>query len=192
MKQIAVIAGGWSASRLDLRKVPGSVIAVNDSALYAPRVDIIVSMDRLWVENRFEQVSRFGKPTYVRRGNLRNVTAPIGEHVLEFDCDHTSTEMSDAYLTLNGTNSGMCALNLAYQRRPDRLLLIGFDGGLGPRGEKHWFPDYPWKSGGGSKPRTLERWDAQLAGLMSRCIAAGIETIRIVNPRQLESLCRAA
>lgn len=192
VKTYSVIAGGFSVSRINLHRLPGFVIAVNDAALYAPRVDVILSMDRLWVENRFEQASKFGKPMFVRRGNLRNVTAPIPEHVVEFECDHTSTVLSDEYHHFNGTNSGMCAVNLAFQRRPDRLLLLGFDGCNGPKGEKHWFPDYPWKSGGGSKPKTLERWDDELNGPISRCIAAGIETIRIVNTRQLDHLCRAA
>jgi hypothetical protein len=42
--------------------------------------------------------------------------------------------MSDEPDTLNGTNSGGVALNLAYSLKPRQLLLFGFDYRRGPKG----------------------------------------------------------
>ncbi len=64
---ITVLAGGWSASRFDLHKLPGTIIAVNDAAYYAPRWDLCVSMDRLWSENRWQLITKCGKPVWLRR-----------------------------------------------------------------------------------------------------------------------------
>lgn len=175
MIAITVLAGGWSARRVDLRRLPGTVIAVNDSAIHAPCVDLVVSMDRLWAENRFAQVSQLGKPLWLRRSTLRNVRWETCASVTPFECDHTSTTLSDEPGRLNGTHSGFCAINLAYQLRPQEIYLVGFDGALGPRGERHWFPDYPWKGGGGSKPGKLAEWSLQYATAATQMRAAGID-----------------
>jgi hypothetical protein len=181
MTVISIIAGGWSATRSNLAKLPGIIIAVNDAAIFAPRIDLVVSMDRMWAENRFAQVSQFGKPLWLRRSTLRNVKWEEAQCVTPFECDHESTTLSDRPGILNGTHSGFCALNLAYSMRPQRLYLIGFDMQLGPKGERHWFPDYPWKNGGGSKQGKLSSWAGQFRTAARQLAQAGIET-RLVNP----------
>ena len=45
-------------------------------------------------------------------------------------------------LRTNG-NSGMGAINLAYLFGARRILLLGMDMKLGPKGEKHWHGDHP-------------------------------------------------
>lgn len=162
MKQVTIIAGGWTAKFVDLRRAPGTVIAVNDAALYAPKWDVALSMDRLWFENRHEHILKTGKPLFMRENAIKQ----RGENaaVSRFACDHTSTkfaEHSGGKRHLNGTHSGFCALNLAYQMRPDELFLIGFDMSIGPRGERHWFPDYPWSNGGGTGAGRLGEWATQ-------------------------------
>lgn len=46
------------------------------------------------------------------------------------------------HMHTNG-NSGAQAINLAYLFGCRRILLLGFDMRLGPKGEKHWHPDHP-------------------------------------------------
>ncbi len=177
MKIITILAGGWSASRVDLKKLPGFVIAVNDSALYAPRIDAIISMDRMWAENRFVAVAKFGKPIYLRRSTVRNIPAEdVSLCVTLFECDHEATELSDKPGRLDGTHSGFCAMNLAFQMAPERLYLVGFDMALGPKGQRHWFPDYPWKDGGGSSQGKLASWARQFATPAAQLANAGIQT----------------
>jgi hypothetical protein len=174
---ITVLAGGWSASQVNLKQLPGIVIAVNDAAIYAPRIDIIVSMDRLWAEHRFPVVAHMGKPIWLRRSAVKNIAIAGLDHVTVFECDHTSTTLSDEPGTLNGTNSGFCALNLAYQMRPDSLYLVGFDMQRGPRGQAHWFPQYSWVA----KPHAtsigrFNDWSEQFDYAAKQLKAANIST----------------
>jgi hypothetical protein len=178
---ITILAGGWSASRFDLRKLPGTVIAVNDSAVYAPKVDLILSMDRIWAENRYEQVKKKGVPIWLRKSTVRNIN--VDENVTQFECDHTSTTLSGEPGRLNGTHSGFCALNLAYQLRPVAIYLVGFDMQLGPRGERHWHAAYPWKSGGGSSAGKLSEWGAQFKRASEQLLESGIITYHASDTR---------
>jgi len=177
MSSITIVAGGWSASQFNLAKLPGTIIAVNDSAHYLPRWDICLSMDRMWAEARVESLRRLQKPIWLRASTLKNVLniRPI----VPFECDHTSTIMAErapdgAPHRLNGTHSGFCALNLAYQMRPRAIFLVGFDMALGPRGERHWFPDYAWKNGGGSSGGKLAEWSGQFEPAAQQFLAAQI------------------
>lgn len=179
-KIVTILAGGWSASLFDLRKLPGFVIAVNDAAIYSPRVDAVVSMDRIWAEHRFEQVRKLNVPIYLRKSTIRNFE--IDDTVTAFENDHTSTVLSDKPSHLNGTHSGFCALNLAYQMRPKDLFLVGFDMKLGPRGERHWYPPYPWKSGGGSSSGKLAEWGQQFESAARQLSEAGVRAYLALQP----------
>jgi hypothetical protein len=176
------VAGGWSVSQIDHSRIPGFVIAVNDSALYLPRVDLVVSMDRLWTEHRFNFLHDRNQESWLRRSAVQNLTTDWPwMHV--FDCDHESTDFTDKDGWLNGTNSGMCAFNRAYQMRPFELFLFGFDMRRGPKGEAHWFPDYPWAKQGSSDGK-LRKWSEQFVDAATKCKTAGISVIN-ASPRSI-------
>jgi len=172
---ITIVAGGWSASQFDLGKLPGTIIGVNDAGLLVPHVDVIVSMDRLWAENRMDQLRGLRKPTWLRRRTLMNIDLTGCPWVTPFENDHQSTELCDTPGTLNGTHSGFCALNLAYQMRPRTLYLVGFDMARGPKGEAHWFPPYPWSASSTGAAR-LDVWAKQFDGAAAQLREAGIQT----------------
>lgn len=174
---ISIIAGGWSVRGVDLDRVPGTIIGVNDSVIHAPRCDIAVSMDRLWVEYRFPQLRERGKLAWLRRSAVQNVERKFPWlHV--FECDHESPEFVDAPDMLNGTNSGLCAFNLAYQMRPKQILLFGFDMKRGANGEAYWYPPYPWTSkAGGTSSRKYQTWAGEFFAAAARCKAAGIAVL---------------
>lgn len=174
MSVISVLAGGWSASQVSLRHLPGTIIAVNDSALYAPRWDIAISMDRLWTEHRWEWIGRQSKPIYIRRCALKNCCDEEEPHVIPFECDYKSTQLIDNEGKLNGTHSGFCALNLAYKMRPKEIYLFGFDMQRGPKGEAHWFPQYPWVNGHATSTGKLASWATQFDGAAKQLRQAGI------------------
>lgn len=172
---ITIVAGGWSASQFDLGKLPGTVIGVNDAGLLVPHVAIILSMDRLWAENRMDQLRGLRKPTWLRRSTLKNIDLIGCPWVTPFENDHQSTTLCDLPGTLNGTHSGFCALNLAYQLKPCDLYLVGFDMARGPKGEAHWFPPYPWSASSTGAAR-LAVWSNQFQGAALQLKAAGIRT----------------
>jgi hypothetical protein len=175
VSDLTVLAGGFSARYFDLAKLPGKVIAVNDAGYYAPKVDAIISMDRLWAEARFRWLSTQRAPVYLRRSTIKNFSVADQQHFHPYECDHESIEFSALPGTLNGKHSGSVALNLAFQWSPQRVFLVGFDMALGPRGERHWYPDYEWKSGGGTKPGKLAEWGRELAAAFAQFARAGIE-----------------
>jgi hypothetical protein len=179
MTEISVLAGGWSVKGLDLSRLPGTVIGVNDSVVHA-RCHVAVSMDRLWTENRWANLQALKRIAYIRTAAIKNIGARPGWLRL-FDCDHTLAELSDVDGVLNGTNSGLCALNLAYQmsRRGGRIYLFGFDMCRGPKGECYWYGEgYPWaKAGGGTGNTRYAEWAAQFDRAAEQCKASGIEVL---------------
>lgn len=52
-----------------------------------------------------------------------------------------------------GKNSGYQALGLAYLFGATRVVLLGYDFSVGPRGERHWHGDHPKGLGNGGESR---------------------------------------
>jgi hypothetical protein len=177
---VLVIGGGPSVTPEILAALPGEpvVIAVNDAALQAPRVDMCVTMDRLWTEARYEKLAARRLPSFIRASALQNIPEPRFEGCHPFDCDHTSNVLSDNLHTLNGTNSGACALNLAYIGRPPRIFLYGFDMKR-IDGAAYWYPPYAWRPKGGTGDGRYREWSGQFDGAAAQCRAAGIEVFNV-------------
>src|SRR4051812_18119332 len=125
---VSVVAGGYSVREIDLAKIPGYIIAVNDAALYLPRCDAIVSMDRLWTENRMKWLlaNMDGKTVHLREKTVPQelIAQP---NVTLYKCNNTIVHFGPTPSHMNGTNSGYIALNLAYILWPHELNLFGFD-----------------------------------------------------------------
>jgi hypothetical protein len=201
---IFVIGGGYSVSYVDLAGLWGIVIGVNDSGLRAPRVDRIVSMDRKWTEGRWydtgdpalPSLCDRALPTWIRRSAIQNISERP-RWLTIFDCDHTRSDFSETPERLEGTNSGLVAMNLAYQMRPRRIFLLGFDMSRGPKGEPYWYPPYPWAPAGGTSKGKYREWAHQFTPAYGCCRTAGIRVINVsvtsaieifqrIRPDQLE------
>lgn len=176
---VTVLAGGWSvrAIRSDLARLPGVVIAVNDSAIYSQRMDVVLSMDRLWCEHRWPLLCLSPRPTFIRRSAIQNID-DRPKWLSIFDCDHESTEPSGTQDVLNGTSSGMCAMNLALHLRPAKVVMAGFDMCASETGEQYWYPAPSWQNGGRSTSDGKYRaWSEQFAPLAAAFEAASIEVV---------------
>lgn len=179
---ISIIGGGPSAKTVDLTALPGTIIAVNDAALHAPRFDIAISMDRLWLENRWGDMARIGKPLFVRLSAMHNFIDRVRlSWVTPFECRHETADFGNHLCTLNGPNSGHCALNLAYVLKPKRVNLVGFDMGRGPKGECYWWPEpYPWaKDSGATSDKRYMEWRAAFNRGVDQCKVAGIDVVKL-------------
>lgn len=158
---LSIVAGGWSFAGFDHKTVPGQVIAVNDTLLhFTSELSYVVSMDRLWTENRWENLKRRAIPSYLRRSSFKNIhLADEGaggwcEWLHTFECDREpAAPFGETFGQLNGRNSGACAINLAYVLRPRELYLFGFDMNRSPDGKAYWYPGYEW-NGKGNKGAT--------------------------------------
>lgn len=174
---VTLLGGGWSAKALDLNRLPGLVIGVNDAAVLA-KCDVAVSMDRLWTEGRWGNLTRIGKPAYIRDAALKNIKEKP-DWLRPFLCDYKSIRFADHPDWLNGTNSGGCALNLAYRYHPKRLYLVGFDMNRSPAGEAYWWKPYPWAPGGATKPGKYNEWSRQFWIAAAAFKKEGIEVLNV-------------
>lgn len=174
-EEITIIGGGWSVTQVDLTKVRGYVIGINDSALRAPRIDACLSMDRLWTEWRWSDLKKSELKLYIRRSALKNIKITKEVDLLIFENDHRTCQPSSDFNILNGDNSGACALNLALHFKPKIIWLLGLDMARGPRNEPYWYPSYPWRPNGGTKPGHYKNWARNMAPLAQaldqNCIA---------------------
>lgn len=184
---VTVLGGGWSAAEIDKDKLPGFVIGINDAALLA-RCDVGLSMDRLWVENRVHRITERGIGIWVRRAALKNV--PEHPYMSVFDCDHTTSKFSDQSGVLNGTNSGGCGFNLAFQLRPKSINLVGFDMGRGQNGEVYWYPPYSWRPDGGTGNARYAEWAEQFAEPMQQCERIGIHVVNVNKRETIKGMAR--
>lgn len=191
-RAITIVGGGWSALHLNLARLRRPILAVNDAARMLPvNPDIVVSMDRLWTEHRWKWLRKRAALTWIRASALQNIPTAELEPAVHADkwlhrfaCDNESTMMveHDDYseATLNGTNSGMCALNLAYQMRPELVYLVGFDMNRSPQGRAYWHSAYPWASYNGATGNTkYADWATQFDTAALQFKEAGITVLNV-------------
>lgn len=185
---VAVFGGGWSVRGVDLNRIPAKeIIGVNDAAFYLPGVTAIVSMDRLWTENRWSQLCDMAKPTWIRKSALKNIKErPDWLH--PFENANNCNAMSEHFGDLNGNNSGFCALNLAYLMKPKLIRLYGFDMNRGPDGVAYFYPPYPWaKPRGGTGDTRYAEWAAGFDVAALACANARIEVINMSKTSAITS-----
>lgn len=183
MRDIIVLGGGASVLDYNIRNIEqrGFLIAVNDAAIYT-KCAVAFTMDRLWLEGRQRLLKTLAPPSIFYRANTpKNFTPPHEWVAFEHD-EGYPTLMTKEYGRLNGSNSGTCAINLAFQSRSPRVFLLGFDMQHGPEGELHWYPDYPW--GGGTKKGKLREWAEEFDAIARQFRENSIEVFN-VNHRSL-------
>lgn len=175
---ISIVAGGWSVNEVELSAIPGYVIAVNDSAIYLPRVDAVVSMDRKWSEGRHDWMMEHRLPTYLRSGTVYSQELCSQPWVTLYTCDYKSWQFGPTRYRMNGTNSAGVALNLAYVMWPRALYLFGFDMCRGPQDQAHWYPDYPWNPRA-TKQGKLAEWGRQYKSMAEELRRKNIDVINV-------------
>jgi hypothetical protein len=203
-RTISVVGGGWSFQQVDHSKVPGQIIGVNEAGiLLRNKVYAIVSMDRLWTENRINQLEALQITTYLRRGAMQNLDKRRREQAFIRPFENNNkpityrgdTSFSNVPATLNGNNSGVNALNLAYILRPKRLFLFGFDMCRHPNGNPYWYPPYEWTKTegpvqGGTKPARYEQWAREFNDIALLFAEIGTEVINVSDVSRIRSFRR--
>lgn len=122
---------------------------------------------------------RIGRKAFIRDAALKNI-ADRPEWLRPFACDYKSTTFSPDPKTLNGTNSGLCALNVAFLLKPKRVYLVGFSMNRSPNGAAYWYKHYDWgKPEGNTKDGKYAEWAAELVHVAEQFKAAGIEVLNV-------------
>lgn len=169
--KVIVLAGGHSVQSYNLKGLEkrGYLIGVNESFLKFPACHAGITMDRLWMEARVDQIIDSGRPFFTRHATLKNIRPKVeaATNIQAFKCEETH-RMSENPEQINGTSSGMCGLNFALQLKPEVIYLLGFDMGR-PRGRPYWYHPYEWVSkNGGTKDGRFRVWCDQFQELSSR------------------------
>ncbi len=160
------------------------MVGINESAVLKKN-HIGLTMDRLWAEHRARRyfVENEGE-LWVRKGADKHL--PQHPRLIQFNCDHEATQMSEEPHTLNGTNSGMCALNYAYHCRPERVFLFGFDMQRGPNNEPYYHPPYEWNPEGATKPGKYKEWEKQFTEIAKQFNAIKCVVYNVNNRSKIE------
>jgi hypothetical protein len=187
---VSVVGGGYSFKAIDRDTIPGKIIAVNDAAVHLERYDYALSMDRLWVENRMPQLVERARPAYLRRAAVKHVnTSHAWCHV--FENDYETVRFSRTPDRLNGTNSGACALNLAYIMKPKELYLFGFDMCKGPNEEPYWYAPYPWAAPqGATKPGKYKSWVEEFDEIAAQFASIGTRVVNVSSRSRIKQFVR--
>lgn len=139
---LIIIGGGPSVKNIPVRDLHkyGYVIGVNESSVLVP-CHAAISMDRLWMEARYEELMVKNIPVYFRKCAWK--IGHMWSNLTLFDGDVHAQGMSPKRGTLHGKNSGACALNLAYHIGPKRVFLFGFDMKTDEEGGHYHFDESP-------------------------------------------------
>lgn len=188
---VFIIGGGPSAKGFDFNRLAGlgSVLAVNDAFRHVP-FEAVVSMDGRWMSHRAPELKNRRATLYASR---KHFCKWLGDDdawssLFLFDVDPYKQGMSDEN-GLYAKHSGAMALNLAYQARPERVYLFGFDHTNQPDAgqySEHWYGTYEWR-----KPREgfthMDEWIEDHNHAARQFAAAGIQVFNVSPISRVEA-----
>lgn len=192
VSNVIILAGGPSVREYNLRDLEqrGILIAVNGGAMYC-KPHIALTMDRLVGELCVPMWRMQGVPEiWIRDGTAKNFS-PDGLRVFRHDGDDP-THMTPVSGRLNGSNSGTCALNLAYQMKPKRIFMLGFDmaRGAAPLNLPYWFLPYAWNTVGAAKDGKLREWAEEFVLIEEQFKRAGIEVFNVNHRSRIKTFSK--
>jgi hypothetical protein len=137
------VASGPSLTREDV-EYAGSLaplVVVNDAVRLAPSAPVFYSSDQYWLKNHDGLPGFKGEKWAVRPG--RHDWHPFGKYPEVLVLANTGTDglETDPGGLRTGRNSGYAAINLAVHFGASRIVLLGYDMGVGPSGEAHFTGD---------------------------------------------------
>lgn len=117
------------------------VLAVNDAYRVIPAADLLYACDaKWWRAHEGAPLFRGERWTQDKRGGLE-AAREFGLHCVA--SQGGSLPSTDPAVITQGMNSGFQAIEIAALMGARRIILVGFDMGLGPSGVRHFFGDHP-------------------------------------------------
>lgn len=141
MKTAIILASGLSLTAEQIEAALNSghhTIAVNSTYEKALTADSMYAGDFLWWKFNSAHVRANFKGKAWTQDNSAAARWPWIHRVR--GCNREGLGKDQIH---NNGNSGVQALNLAYLWGYERIILLGFDMKLGPKGERHHHPDHP-------------------------------------------------
>lgn len=140
---VVCVASGPSLTREDVEyaRPRASLVVVNDAVTLAPWAEVFYTSDQYWLPKHAGLPTFAGEKYAVLPGRGKwnpfakfpdvKALANTGADGLETDPGGLRT----------GRNSGYAAINLAVHLGAARIVLLGYDMGVGPKGEAHFLGD---------------------------------------------------
>lgn len=127
---------------VDLCRGRAHVIAVNDAYTLAPWADVLYAADYKWWRAH-DGVPQFQgrKFSIMPYGHESPQQEYADIHILRNTGVRGLEQQPNALRT--GLNSGYQAINLAFHLGAKRIVLLGYDMGVGADGRRHFFGDHP-------------------------------------------------
>lgn len=117
-----ILGGGPSLNDVDVSRLDGRVIAINNAYLKAPKADVLYFADSRWYDWNRDDLHQYEGPLMVTRANLRNPA-----HDVKQVGKTLKVPLSRDPAKIGGLCGGSNALNLAYLFGADPIILLGFD-----------------------------------------------------------------
>ena len=182
---VYLVGGGPSAEPVLLMEIANQrrhqIIAINDAVFWLPWTVAVFSADARWMADRRDLLLRYRGHTIlaVPDGHPRDIApASASRSITYLRAVQDRPWSQDAgVVALNGT-SGFAALNYAALTGARRVVLIGYDYGLGPNGRRHWYDESlgTVRVSGGDVDR-WEHWAEHFQKAVPYLSAAGIEVV---------------
>lgn len=172
MKTIVILASGPSLTGQQIAAATASghhVIAVNATYKAAPQANTLYSGDFLFFKTYITDIRATFKGAVWTQDSSAAARWPEIRRIKGVNREGLGRE----HIHING-NSGAQAINLAYLWKAKRIVLLGYDMKLGPKGERHHHADHP-------KPcvqnQTFLEWMHKLAKVARDLKAEGVDVV---------------
>ena len=180
------VASGPSSKNLEFEGLQGRpVIVVNDNYLRCPWAPMLYFCDHKWWRWHKDRSAFQGFAGLKISLDERVAAAEPAVRWLKNGDEGETGSAGRAGLCLGpdrlktGRNSGYQALNLAVHTGAKRIVLIGYDMKVGPRGEEHWFGQHKDTEGRVVPTAALciAKWAAHFATMIPQLEELGVEVL---------------
>lgn len=142
-RPVVLVGGGRSLQGFDfgrLLELDAHLVGVNESIFSLPRCDAGVTVDKVFIEKRFDRLKAkiaTGMELIVATpAPIKNISATVLVRQL------TNKLSDEPHIVISCGTSGYGAMNVCYLKRARRILLLGYDysaDGLHYHEEYEWF-----------------------------------------------------
>ena len=171
-RTVVCIASGPSLTPEDCETVRLSghpVVVTNTTFRLCPWADVLYGFDANWWRVHIEEVRASFKGRLICNSQL---SARMG----------VETTNAESWFRGMG-NSGVAAIAFAVGGGASKVVLLGYDCGLGPNKEKHWHGDHPK---GMSNCASMAKWFYQFKQISRYCNQQGARVLNASRRTALE------
>lgn len=178
-RTVVCIASGPSLTAADCeaaRAAGHPAIVTNTSFRIAPWANILFGHDSRWWKAHLDEVRASGFA-----GRLLTAS-PLGGNLGIETTHHCGWLRSYP-------NSGAASIGIAIAAGAARIVLLGFDCGFAPNGQRHWHPDHPASM---TNCYSINAWPKHFDNVAKDARKAGIEVLNASRETKLRSFARVA